>query len=74
LRASTAGQQRSLDFDQILSGLQFILSVQESDLERQEEMLAVEQAQGLYSAKLENLHERVAGVEDKRAAKAAQLS
>jgi hypothetical protein len=34
----------------------------------------VEQAQGLYSAKLENLHERVAGVEDKRAAKAAQLS
>jgi hypothetical protein len=43
--------------------------------------LAVEQAQGLYSfdgrdlsVKLENLHERVAGVEDKRVAKAAQLS
>jgi hypothetical protein len=52
--------------------------MQESDLERREERLAVEQAQGLYSfdgrdlsANLENLHERVAGVEDKRAAKTA---
>jgi hypothetical protein len=55
--------------------------MQESNLERQEERLAVEQAQGLYSfdgrdlsVKLENLHQRVAGVEDKRVAKAAQLS
>jgi hypothetical protein len=33
LCASTAGRRRSLEFDRVLSGHQFILSVQEMELE-----------------------------------------
>jgi hypothetical protein len=58
----------------------FILSVQEADPGKQEE-LDLEQVQGLYSfdgrdlsMELEELHERVAGVESERATKAVQLS
>jgi hypothetical protein len=81
LRASTVGHRRSLEFDRFLSGHQFSLSVWETDLERWEEKLAEEQAQGLYSfdgrdlsVEMEKLCERVAGVEDERSAEAEQLS
>jgi hypothetical protein len=64
-----------------LRGHQFILSVQEVDLEWREEKLAEEQAWGHYffngrdlSVELEELHERVAGVESERATEAVQLS
>jgi hypothetical protein len=42
LHASTASHQRSLDFNRVLSGHQFTLSVQEMDLERWEEKLVEE--------------------------------
>jgi hypothetical protein len=55
--------------------------VWETDLELQEERLAEEQVQGLYSfngrdlwVELEKLRERVAGVEDQHVAEAEQLS
>jgi hypothetical protein len=44
VRTFTAGCRRSLDFDQVLEGHQFFLSVQETDFERREEKLAEEQA------------------------------
>jgi hypothetical protein len=44
LHASTAGRQRSLEFDQVLSGRRFILSVQETDVKCREEELANDQA------------------------------
>jgi hypothetical protein len=44
MRASTTGRQCSLEFDQVLSGCLFILSMQEMDLERQEEKLVEDQA------------------------------
>jgi hypothetical protein len=37
------------DFDQVLRGCRFLLSMQEMDLERREEKLAEEQVRGLYS-------------------------
>jgi hypothetical protein len=39
LHASTASRRRFLDFDRVLSGCQFILSVREMDLEWREERL-----------------------------------
>jgi hypothetical protein len=55
--------------------------VWETDLELQEERLAEEQVQGLYSfngrdlwVELEKLRERVAGVVDQHVAEAEQLS
>jgi hypothetical protein len=81
MRASTADCQRSLDFDRVLRGCQFILTVQGTDHERREEKLAEEQARGLYSfdgrdlsVKLEELRESVAGVESERVAEVMQLS
>jgi hypothetical protein len=44
VRTFTAGCRRSLDFDRVLEGHQFFLSVQETDFERREEKLAEEQA------------------------------
>jgi hypothetical protein len=62
-------------------GRQFILFVQEEDLEWREERLAEEQAWGLYlfderdlSVELEELREHVIEVESEHAAKAMQLS
>jgi hypothetical protein len=49
MRASTTSCRHSLDFDRVLRGRQFILSVRRMDLERWEEKLAKEQAWGLYS-------------------------
>jgi hypothetical protein len=81
LHGSTIGHQHSLDFDWVLSGHQFILSMREMDLEWREEKLAEEPARCLYSfdgrglsAELEELCECVAGVENERAAEAVQLS
>jgi hypothetical protein len=72
LHATTAGRWCSLDFDRVLSGCQFILSVQEVNLEQQEEKLAEELVRDLYPlvgrdllAELEWLHS-VAGVERER--------
>jgi hypothetical protein len=55
--------------------------MQETDHEQREEKLAEEQARGLYSfngrdlsVELEELHERVARVENEHATKAVQLS
>lgn len=48
MRASIVIQWRSLEFDRVLSGLQFILFVQEADHERREEKLSEDQARGLY--------------------------
>jgi hypothetical protein len=77
LRATTAGWRRSLEFDRVLSGCWFSLSVQETDLERREEELADDQARGLYPSdgrdlpsKLSKLHERMAEVEDDHAIEA----
>jgi hypothetical protein len=62
-------------------GCQFILSVQEADLEWWEEKLAEEQARGLYlfdgrdlSVELEELCEHVIEVESEHATEAMQLS
>jgi hypothetical protein len=81
MHTSTAGCWHSLDFDRVLRGRHFILTVRETDLEWQEEKLAEEQVQGLYSfdgrdllMELEELHERVAEVENEHAAEAMQLS
>jgi hypothetical protein len=81
LCASVAGRQRSLEFDQILSRHRFILFVQGMDLERREEVLADDQARGLYSpdgrdlpSELGKIHEHMAEVEDDHASGANQLS
>jgi hypothetical protein len=81
MRASTAGCWCSLDFDWVLRGCQFILTVQGTHPEWREEKLAEELAHDLYSfdgrdlsVELEELHERVAGVESERVAEAMQLS
>jgi hypothetical protein len=81
MRASTAGCRCSLDFDRVLRGCQFILTVKETDLEWREEKLAEEQAWGLHSfdgrdlsVELEELCECMAGVENECAAEAVQLS
>jgi hypothetical protein len=64
-----------------LSGCRFILSVQEMDLECQEEKLAEDQARGLYppdrrnlSLELGKIHEHMAEPEDDRAVEAEQMS
>jgi hypothetical protein len=69
------------NFDQVLRGHQFILTVLETDLERWEEKLAEEQARGLYSfdrrdqlVGLEELREYVARVENECTAEDVQLS
>jgi hypothetical protein len=81
MRASTAGFQHSLDFDLVLRGRQFILTVWETDLERREEKLVEEQEGGLYSfngrdlsVELEELRERMARVENEHAVEGVQLS
>jgi hypothetical protein len=81
MRASTTSCQHSLDFDRVLRGCQFILNMQEMNLEWQEVMLAEEQARGLHSfdgrdlsVVLEDPHKRVAGVENECTTKAVQLS
>jgi hypothetical protein len=81
LRTFTVGRWCSLEFDQVLSGRQFILSVQEVDLEHQDERLTADQVRGLHpsirrnlSLKLGELWERVAGVRDDRAVEGEQLS
>jgi hypothetical protein len=81
VRASIVRQWHSIEFDRVLRGRQFILFVQETDLERREEKLANDQAQGLYpfdgrnmSLELEGLHEHVAGVEDDHVNEGKQLS
>jgi hypothetical protein len=81
MRATTASSWHSLDFDRVLRGCQFILTVWGMDLERREEKLAEEQAWGLYSfdvrdrsVELEELHEHVAGGENECAIEDVQLS
>jgi hypothetical protein len=81
MSASIVGCRCSLDFDQVLRGHQFILTVREMDLEWREEKLAEEQARGLYSfdrrdlsVELEELRKRVARVENERATEVVQLS
>jgi hypothetical protein len=81
MRASTADCRRSLDFDRGLRGCQFILTVQETDLEWREEKLAEEHAWGLHSfdgrdlsVELEELRECMAGVENECAIEVVQLS
>jgi hypothetical protein len=80
LRASTASWRCSLELDRVLSGHRFILSVQETDLERQKEKLAQDQVRGLYrpdgrnkSSEMGKLCESVAEAEDDHAAEAEQL-
>jgi hypothetical protein len=62
-------------------GRQFVFSMQEADLEWRQEKLAREQARGLYPfdgsdilVEMEELHERVAGVENERVVEVVQLS
>jgi hypothetical protein len=55
VHASTTSRWRSLEFDWILSGCQFILSVQVVDLEGLEEKLAKDQSRGLYPPNRRNL-------------------
>jgi hypothetical protein len=83
VHAFIASCRRSLNFDRVLEGHQFFLSVQETDLERWEEKLTKEQARGLYSfdgrdlsAELEELrgHGVGVGVECECAAEVVQLS
>jgi hypothetical protein len=81
LHASTASRRHSLEFDWVLSGRRFVLSMQEIDPERQEEELADDQARGLYPPdgrdlplELDKLRKHVAEVEDDRAIEAKQLS
>jgi hypothetical protein len=81
LRTFTAGRRCSMEFDLVLSGRQFILSVQEVDLERREERLTADQVWCLhpsvrrnFSLELGELWERVAGVRDGRAVEGEQLS
>jgi hypothetical protein len=73
------GCRRSLSFDRVLEGCWFFLSLQEIDLEWQEEKLVEEQAWSLYSfdgrdllAEQEEFCKRVAGVESERPAEAVQ--
>jgi hypothetical protein len=65
----------------MLEECQILLSLQETDLEVWEVKLAEEQTCGLHSfdgrdlsVELEELHMRMAGVEDERATKARKLS
>jgi hypothetical protein len=51
----TAGRRRSLEFDQVLSGRQFILSAQEADLKHREERLTADQVWGLHPSVRKNL-------------------
>jgi hypothetical protein len=81
VRASIVGRYHSLEFDRVLSGRQFILSVQVVDLERQEEKLVEDQARGLYPpngrslpSELVKLHQCIAGTEDDHAIEAEELS
>jgi hypothetical protein len=81
LCASIAYWRRSLEFNRVLSGRRFSLSVQEIDLEHQEKELANDQARGMYPldgrnllSELGKLHEHVAKVEDDRVIDAKQLS
>jgi hypothetical protein len=81
VRAFTASCQCSLDFDQVLEGCQFFLSMQEMDLEQWEEKLAEEQTQRLYYfdgrdllMELEERRGHVAGIESERAIEDVQLS
>jgi hypothetical protein len=64
-----------------LEGRRFLLSLLGTNLERREERLTEEQAQGLYSfdgrdlsVELEELHKRMARIESERATEAVQLS
>jgi hypothetical protein len=79
--AHTPSCQCSFDFDRVLTGHMFILSVHEVDLEWWEEKLATEQAQGLYPfdgrdilVELEELREHMARVENEHDVEAVQLS
>jgi hypothetical protein len=81
LCASTVGRRCSLEFDRVLSGHQFTLSVLETELERQEKELADDQAWGLYPpdrrdlpSELGKLRKHVAEVEDDHVVEVEQLS
>jgi hypothetical protein len=75
VHTSIASQRCSLEFNRVLSGCQFILSVQETDLECQEEKLAEDQARGLCPpdgnnqlSELGKLRERMAEAKDNHTA------
>jgi hypothetical protein len=77
----TASCRRSFSFDQILEERRTLLSVQDINLERREEKLMEEQAHGLrsfdgreLSVGLEELHLRLAMIEDERVTEAVRLS
>jgi hypothetical protein len=55
MRTFTADRRRSMVFDQVLSGRQFILSVQEADLKHREEGLIADQAWGFHPSVGRNL-------------------
>jgi hypothetical protein len=81
MSASTIGCHHSLDFDWVLRGRQFILTMRGMDLKRWDDKLAEEQAHGLYSfdgsdlsMELEELRGRVAEVESKCVIEVVQLS
>jgi hypothetical protein len=81
VHAFIAGCRCSLDFNRVLEGRRFFLSVHEMDLQRQEEKLAEEQARvlssfdgGDISAEVEELHGCVAGIQSERAIEVVQLS
>jgi hypothetical protein len=81
IHAFTADCRHSFNFDRILEVHQILLSLQATDLERREEMLVEEQAQSLHffdgrdlSTELEELRERVAGVDSECATEAMALS
>jgi hypothetical protein len=81
IRASTTSCQHSLDFDRVLRGRQFILTVWEMDLKQWENRLVEEQVWGLYpfdgrdlSVEVEEVREHMAGVENERTVEAMQLS
>jgi hypothetical protein len=70
-----------LNFDQVLEERRTFLSIQEMNLGRWEEKLMEEHAHDLHSfngwdllAGLEELHSRMAGIEDEHATEAARLS
>jgi hypothetical protein len=81
LHASTTDRQCTLEFNQILNGHRFILSVQEMEHGRQEKELVDDQVRGFYPpdgrdlpSKLGKLRQCMAQVEDDHATEAGQLS
>jgi DnaJ-domain-containing protein 1 len=81
LHAFTSGSKHSFNFSQMLEERQILLSLQKTELVVRKTKLAEEQARGIRPfdawdllGELEELHARVAGVEDEQTAEAGRMS